>query len=288
MSNCSTPTVAAFRRLAASLLAATLLGAAPAQADSVNCSSVSGWGGSSPLNPDGFLRPGLTCFSRREPANGGRLIAEADSDRGVVRASATVELPVGVNHTATATSTWEEGLWVINHPDPAKQGTSGLLRFGFFIQGTLDATGAGVANMILAIEGNRTIQQNLLNIGATSVTGPKVVNAFIEGTIGFVFGESANFTFRLTTSAQRRAGVTGAGFAEALFVNSGYWGGLSAVEDADGPLTGFTFGGPDLDFGATFTTSTIPAAVPLPASVWLLGTGVAGLLWRRRAKATAA
>lgn len=30
----------------------------------------------------------------------------------------------------------------------------------------------------------------------------------------------------------------------------------------------------------TFTSSS---AVPLPASVWLLGTGIAGLLWRRRA-----
>jgi hypothetical protein len=272
----------------ASLLAgAALLGIAPAHAASVSCFSDAGWGGSSPLNPGGTLQTGDACFSRSEPTNGGLLIAEADSDRGIVRGSALVEFPVGVSHTATASSSWREELWVINHPDPTKQGTSGSLRYAFFIQGFLDATGAGVANMILSIEGNRTTERNILNIGATSVTGPRAINEFIEGEIGFVFGETANFTFRLNTSAQRRPGVSGAGFAEALFINSGYWGGITSVSDADGPLTGVTFGGTNLNFESALTTSTIPAAVPLPASVWLLGTGVAGLLWRRRAKAAA-
>lgn len=55
-----------------------------------------------------------------------------------------------------------------------------------------------------------------------------------------------------------------------------------AVEDPFGnPVTGFTFSG--FNAGLDFTESQVPTAVPLPASAWLLGTGIAGLLWRRRA-----
>jgi hypothetical protein len=274
----------AARFLLAAIAGTALLAGTAAQAASVSCNDIAGWGGSSPEFPDGRLRSFDACFSRLEPATGGLLIAEADSDRGIVRGAATVVLPAGVSHSATSVSSWAEELWVINHPDPLQQGTSGLLRFAFFIQGTLDATGAGQASVALQIEGNRTPEQNLFSIGANSGTGPKVVNAFVESAVFFTFGESSNFTFRLLTTAQRRAGAAGEGFAEAIFSNSGYWGGVVGVEDGNGALTGFTFAGPDPGFESTFTTSTIPAVVPVPASVWLLGTAVAGVVARFRGR----
>jgi hypothetical protein len=284
-----TASPAAPARLAASLIlsAGILLAAAPASAASVLCGDLAGFGGSTPETPGGSVRQGRSCFSQVFPTNGGLIIAEADADpAGILRAASTVQLPVGVSHISQSSATWEEAFWVINHPDPTKQGSLGIARFEFFLEGFLDATGAGRSSVSLIVEGNQTSQSTLFNAGATAATGPKAVNAFVEGTVFFRFGETANFLLRLVTRADRATGQTGIGFAEAVFSNTGYWGGFSVVEDGDGPLDGFTFGGSNVNFGTTAFTSQVPAPVPLPASAWLLVTALAGLGWLRRRSAS--
>ena len=96
--------------------------------------------------------------------------------------------------------------------------------------------GAGRSTVSLVVEGNQTSQTTLFTSSATAATGAKAVAAFVEGTVGFRFGETSNFTLRLLTRAERASGVSGPGFAEAVFNNTGYWGGFSVIEDADGPL----------------------------------------------------
>ncbi|MBL8224275.1 MAG: VPLPA-CTERM sorting domain-containing protein [Chromatiales bacterium] len=270
-------------RLAAALAlsAAALLAMAPASADSVLCGDLAGFGGSTPLTPGGSLREGRSCFSQVFPTNGGVILVEADSDpSGILRATSLVQLPVGVNHLGQSSASWEEAFWVIDHPDPAKQGSLGSARFEFFLEGFLDATGAGRSSVSLVVEGNQTSQRSLFNSAATGASGPRAVNAFIEGTVFFRFGETSNFTLRLVTRAERASGQAGLGSAEAVFSNTGYWGGFTAIEDFDGPVEGFTFGGSNATFGTRGFTSQIP--VPVPASAWLLASGLAGLGWLRR------
>ncbi|MBL8200405.1 MAG: VPLPA-CTERM sorting domain-containing protein [Chromatiales bacterium] len=271
------------RLLAAVVLsAATILGAPAASADTVSCGDLAGYGGSSPSFPDGRIRLGTPCFQSVTPANGGLIIAEADADRGIIRAASTVQLPSGVSHLSQSGAAWEEQYWAINHPDPAQQGTNGVLRFAFFVEGYLDATGAGQSSVLLQATSLRSPNPvTLFTTFANGTTGPKSVLAFVEGALSFRFGETSNFNFSLTTRAERAPGASGEGFAEAVFNNTIYWGGLAAVEDSLGnAVSGFSFSG--FNAGLDFTESQVPTVVPLPASAWLLGTGIAGLLWRRR------
>lgn len=265
-------------------LAASLFAATPAaRADTVLCGDLAGYGGSSPSFPDGRVRPGTPCFSSVAPASGGQIIAEADADRGIVRAASTVVLPAGVSHLAQSGAAWDEEFWTINHPDPAFQGTNGVLHFAFFIEGYLDATGAGQSSVLLRAYSTQSPNPiALFSSFANGTTGAKAVNVFVEGALNFRFGETSNFNFSLITRAERAIGASGQGFAEAVFNKTIYWGGITAIEDPFGnPVTGFTFSGSNSGFD--FNASQVPAAVPLPASVWLLATGIAGLLWRRRA-----
>lgn len=264
------------------LAAVTVAVAAPAGAATLTCGDLAGFGGSSPLTPDGYLRLGNDCVDHASPPEGGVLNAEASADPGIVRASAMVALPAGVSHLARSGAAWEETAWIINHPDPTKQGSAGVLRFEFFVEGFLDATGAGQSSVTLAVQSNLTARKTLFSSFANGTTGSKSVLVFVEGAFSFRFGETNNFFFSLDTRAERAPGKTGEGFAEAVFTNTGYWGGLTAVEDGNGPLSGFTFSGGNASFGERITASLVPDPVPLPASVWLFGSATAGLLLRGR------
>jgi hypothetical protein len=164
------------------------------------------------------------------------------------------------------------------------QGTNGVLRFAFFVEGYLDAAGAGQSSVRLQATSLRSPNPiTLYTASANSTTGPKSVLAFVEGALNFRFGETSSFNFSLDTRAERALGASGEGFAEAVFNNTVYWAGINAVEDSLGiAVNGFTFSG--FNTGLDFNESQVPAVVPLPASAWLLGTGLAGLLCRRQAR----
>lgn len=68
------------------------------------------------------------------------------------------------------------------------------------------------------------------------------------------------------------------GSAELLFINTVQWMGISMVQDADGNPVAFDM---VADSGVDWTSPVPLQTVPLPASVWLLGTALAGLVIRR-------
>ncbi len=269
------------RWLVITLPLALLALAAPgnAQAATSSCVTVSGFGGSSPLNPGGAPFEPRECFQRSTSGASALAVAQSDGDRGIWRTNATASFGSGENASATARSIWNEQFVVISHPDSSQSGTSGTFFYEMYLEGFLDATGAGVASVQIRNFSTFVSDHAEFSISATADSGPKAIAQVIEGRLSFRFNEPFQFGIELRTSAQRRTNRTGPGFAEAAFGGTGYFGGITRVLDAfGGEVQGFSFGGSNTGF--TFTQSLVP--VPLPPTVWLLACGLVTLARSRR------
>ena len=87
-------------------------------------------------------------------------------------------------------------------------------------------------------------------------------------------------------------GVFGNNAGQQTLTGTAEWDSVSVDGDGDGiPGTGMPAGGPFADFNANFNLNGItpaegPAVIPVPAAVWLLGSGLVGLVGvARRRKA---
>jgi hypothetical protein len=252
-----------------SVAALTLTGWQTSQAATAACTTVTGFGGSSPLFPGGQVINIRPCYQSSTDVNGGFAEAESDGDRGIFKTNATASFSAGTISTASAQTRWNEQFVVINHPDSSMQGSSGLLRFDMYLEGYLDATGSAFSNVIVQAFDTFTSTHTIFSTSATSITGPKAVSQFIEGAFIFKFGEQFQFGINVSNTVGRRSGLAGAGWGEAAFGSTGYWGGIRSIEDAFGnSVTNYSFMGSNSGFD--FTLSTRPSVVPLPGAFWLM------------------
>ena len=85
-------------------------------------------------------------------------------------------------------------------------------------------------------------------------------------------------------------GVFGTTAAQQSLTGTAVWNAVSIDGDGNGsPGIKMALGGPFANFQANFNLNGItPAAVPLPAAVWLLGSGLLGLVGVARRKSNAA
>lgn len=101
--------------------------------------------------------------------------------------------------------------------------------------------------------------------------------------IPFVFGTAFQMNASLTAFTQAMASAGGdQASAYSTFDSSGYWGGITDVHLADGTvLSGYNL---TSDSGFDWNSAYPTTVVPVPATLWLFGSGVVGLagLMRRR------
>lgn len=271
-----------FPRLPVAVVALAAL--ADADAATSSCLTLSGFGGSGPLHPGGAPFEPRACFQRSTSGASALALAQSDGDRGIWRTNATASFGSGENATATARSVWNEQLVVIHHPDPGQSGTHGTFFHEMYLEGFLEATGAGLANVQIRNSSTHVAEHTEFSISVTADSGSLAVGEIVEGSLPFKFNESFQFGIELRTSAQRRINRTGPGSAEAAFGGTGYFGGITRVLDAfGGEVQGFSFGGGNTGF--TFTQSLVPSPVPLPPAFWPLAGGLAALMRIRRRRA---
>lgn len=103
--------------------------------------------------------------------------------------------------------------------------------------------------------------------------------------IPIVFGTPFQIRADLTAFTQAFATVPGdVASAYSNFGSSGYWGGITEVHLANGTvLSDYTLSSQS---GFDWSKSSVPAPVPVPAAMWLLGSGLLGLIgvtWRKAA-----
>lgn len=107
--------------------------------------------------------------------------------------------------------------------------------------------------------------------------------------IPFEFGTAFQMFATLTTFTQALAGTAGLeASAASNFGSSAHWGGISEVHLADGTvLTGYSISSDSgFDYSNAYSSDPGPVAVPVPATLWLLGSGLLALIGLgRRTKA---
>lgn len=101
--------------------------------------------------------------------------------------------------------------------------------------------------------------------------------------IPFVFGTPFQMMASLDAFTQALAAAAGdEASAASNFGSSGLWGGISGVHLADGTeLTGYSLSS-DSGFDYNNAFSSGPVAVPVPPTLWLLGSGLLALIGLRR------
>lgn len=287
------------------LLSALFITANPAHAASVNSGATvlynEGWSSLSPIygTPTNNAGNSTTAVSYTGP---GGLAAGGygKASIGALHASAS-SVAVG-DHTQTrgqGEAYWADQLTISNS---ALTGTAAFARASFNLTGGLasysgptsvGALGNSTVSVGVSINGapvytttgqlvsrNGAIETNEVRRGvatngvyqtdpASSLTG---VFSF---DIPFIFGTAFQMNAGLTAFAQAMASAGGdLASAYSTFDSSGYWGGISDIHLADGTV----LGGYSLTSDSGFNWSNAyPTAVPVPATVWLFGSGIVGL-----------
>lgn len=234
---------------------------------------------------------------------GGNLGHVSGSTRAVVSVGNTSGSAINVGGgQAQAGSQWEDN-WAVNVPGLA--GTAGTLTASILVDadalvfvntlpiGALGACadagwglnfsgGEGNLPLINIVGGNGICEdegglypQNYGNDGAFSFSAP------------IIFGEAHGWYLDWRATSQVYGwvdnGGTLSGSAELMFLNTVQWLGITAVQDANGAPVDFSVMS---ESGVDWINPVHLQAVPLPAGVWLLGTGLAGLAFRNRFQPT--
>ncbi|MBI5461430.1 MAG: hypothetical protein HY941_04505 [Gammaproteobacteria bacterium] len=190
--------------------------------------------------------------------------------------------------------------WIdqVTFSDAALTGTSAFARASFSLSGGLasysPAVGVGVGNSTVAasvrINGGLVYSTSGQLVSWNGViTTDEIIRgqalngvyqadpaASLTGTfsfdIPFVFGTAFQMSADLTAFTQAQYEAS----AYSNFGSSGYWGGISEVHLADGTiLSGYSLSSASgFDWANAYPTS----AVPIPATAWLFGSGLLGLI----------
>jgi hypothetical protein len=156
--------------------------------------------------------------------------------------------------------------------------------------GTVFSTSGQIVSRNGSIETNDLRRGGSLN-GVLEIDPVSSLTGDFIFDIPFVFGTSFQMFATLNAFTQAIAFAAGADASAASnFGSSGLWGGISGVHLADGTeLTGYSIGSDSgFDWTKAFSSGPVvdPVPVPVPPTLWLLGSGLLALIGLgRRTKA---
>lgn len=233
--------------------------------------------------------------------NGLITTGSAGAEYGALRAYASSIAPADSETRASGTAYWIDQLTISNS---ALTGTSAFARASFSLSGVLasNSPGVGLVNPVMAayvridgmdvaqIRGAIGIINGVTNLdrsehglalnGGALQWYPGITGVFTFD-IPFVFGTPFQLFASLGAETRALAGVGGAANAISDFGSSGYWEGIGEVHLADGTvLSGYS-----LSSDSGFNWNNAYSPVPVPAAVWLFGSGLLGLIGVGRRKA---
>jgi hypothetical protein len=236
-----------------------------------------------------------------DPTSGNLAQAGIGGNLGHVSGSTTVAVSVSNNsgapiyvegNVAQAGSRWMDS-WTISAP--ALTGTAGTLNAAVTVDADslVDVNATTPAGLYaLAVAGwSFRVDGGGFNVvdatGGRQIDEAGVVQGYGDpGTfnfqVDFIYGQPIGWDIIFVATSQVYGWVDDGGglfgTAEVLFQNTIQWQGISSVLDANGQPVDFSF---TSDSGVDWTQSVPLQAVPLPASVWLLGSGLLTLIARR-------
>ncbi len=234
--------------------------------------------------------------------------ATASSDYGVLKVLGTAGSMGGVSNTllnrssGQATASWYDDVRVTSNSHAA--GTQAMLTARFSVYGGFHRDGSRVSpydiveGFTAATEGTWRVEVadisysgysrgSLFQNGYTdALSGNDVYNTSawlgdFTVTAPILLGNFFDISMRLDGRAAALTWGNNANAVSAFSLgDSAYWGGIS----------GITVNGQSIDFDLSSTSghdwrqSSIPSAVPAPAAVWLLGSGMLGLIGFARSR----
>jgi hypothetical protein len=218
----------------------------------------------------GFPLPGTTSvviLDNVATANAdyGHLGVQTTSQYGSVDDRLTIPQ---TSNSALSVSTFSDTFTI---DDAALNGTPGTITFVFAVEGRLTANGLALGTDPIDVRAAAR-----LDVSAAGSTPQQIrllgSAIIVSQPVSFVFGAPFAFSASLIGTSTILGGPPGFGYSDVSFLHTANFGGMEVFDASFNPVTDFTF---SAESGTQYQTEPVPEPATLP----LVATAIAGLLF---------